>query len=181
MDGYTTMRFSVLLNPAEQQNVYAFAGTNSNGAAGHMTAPAAYQCATPFGADIGGANPAFFQIANNAALGFAEFDSWLTVGVTDGSAPGAISSSPGFDIGNMWTADTPLYQDDGAIFYMDPGTGPGGTDPITIMQVTLTNADYSAGGTATGQLQGRSVGGEDAADWSGQLMRWTYPPSGAGR
>jgi len=179
MDGYTTMRFSVLLT-AEQQNVYAFAGTNTNGAAGHMTAPAAYQCATPFGADIGGANPAFFQIANNAALGFAEFDSWLTIGVTEGGAT-IPAASPGFDIGTSWTADTPLYQDDGAIFYMSPDDGPGGADPIVIMQVTLTNADYSAGGTATGQLQGRSVGGEDAADWSGQLMRWTYPPSGAGR
>jgi hypothetical protein len=112
-------------------------------------------------------------------LGYAEYDSWLTIGVTDGSAPGAISSSPYFDIGTMWTADTPLYQDDGGIFYMSPDDGPGGADPIVIMQVTVTNAAYSEGGTATGQLQGRSVGGGE--DWGGQLMRWTYPPSGAGR
>ena len=40
---------------------------------------------------IGGANPAFFPFS--AA---AEYDSWLTVGPTDGSAEGAISQV-GFD------------------------------------------------------------------------------------
>jgi hypothetical protein len=169
MDGYTTMRFSVVLT-AEQQNVYAMAGTGDDNA---LSAPAAYQCATPFGADIGGANPAFFPIANNAALGFAEFDSWLTIGVTDGSAPGAISASPGFEIGSMWTADTPLYATDAAIFFMDPATmgANSGSAPIVLMQVTIPTADYQAGGTATADLQGRSVSG---ADWSGQMMEWTY-------
>ena len=69
----TTVRLTVNLD-ATQANVYAMAGTTAT----PMGFPAAYQCAPPFGADIGGVAPVFFPIANNAALGFAEFDSWLT-------------------------------------------------------------------------------------------------------
>ena len=138
---YTTMRLSVELT-AEQSNVYAMSGTATTGP---LTAPAAYQVAAPFGADVGGVSPAFFAIANNDALGFSEFDSWLTIGVTDGSTPGAISASPGFDIATSWTADTPLSQDDGAVFYMDPSTmgANSGTDPIVLMQITMPTADLS--------------------------------------
>ena len=123
-----------------------------------MAFPAAYQVAAPFGADIGGVSPAFFAIANNDAFGYAEFDSWLTIGVTDGSAPGAISASPGFDIASQWTATTPLLQTDGAIFFMDPGTmgANSGSDPIVMAQMTLS-ADDAASGTATAKLQGRNA------------------------
>ena len=64
---------------ANQDNAYALAGLVGL----PLTVPAAYQCAAPFGADIGGANPQFFAIASGAATGYAEFDSWLTVGMTD--------------------------------------------------------------------------------------------------
>jgi hypothetical protein len=134
------------------------------GITGHqMVFPPAYQVALPFGADIGGANPAFFPIANNAALGFAEFDSWLTIGVTDGSAPGAISGSPGFDL-SAWTTTAGISMDNAAIFYMDPATmgRNSGSDPVVMAQMTLSTGD-AAGGTATAKLQGRSVGG--AQDW----------------
>lgn len=168
IDGFTTMRMSVTLT-ATQQNVYAMAGTSADVP---LSVPAAYQCATPFGADIGGVNPAFFAIANDAVLGFAEFDSWLTIGVTDGSQPGAMSVSPGFNLGTQWTAETPLYEENVAIFWMDPSAGPGGSDPITLMQITVPTADFQAGGTATADLQGRSVQGPD---WTGQLTVWRYP------
>ena len=168
IDGFTTMRMSVMLT-ATQQNVYAMAGTSADVP---LHVPAAYQCALPFGADIGGVNPAFFAIANNAGLGFAEFDSWLTIGLTDGSQPGAISLSPGFDLGTKWTAETPLHEENVAIFWMDPSAGPGGADPIVLMQITVPNTDYQAGGTAAADLQGRSVRGPD---WAGQLTVWSYP------
>ena len=45
------------------------------------------QVPAPFGTSIGGANPAFFEYNADA-----EFDSWLTVGLTDGSDLNAISS-----------------------------------------------------------------------------------------
>merc|ERR1712023_152654 len=74
--GMTTVRLSITLDET-QSNVYAMAGTSSSA----MSFPPAYQVAAPFGADIGGVPPAFF-----ASVAEAEFDSWLTIGVTDGSA-----------------------------------------------------------------------------------------------
>eukprot|EP01045_Picozoa_sp_COSAG04_P032568 COSAG04_NODE_6426_length_1328_cov_1.427990_3_plen_73_part_01 len=58
----------------EAANVYAIFGSPDLA----MVLPAAFQV-PGFGADIGGVNPAFF--AFNAD---AEYDSWLTVGPTDG-------------------------------------------------------------------------------------------------
>ena len=167
--GMTTVRLSVTLDAASQTNVYAVAGTDATIA---LTLPAAYQVLAPFGADIGGVSPAFFPIANNAALGFAEFDSWLTIGVTDGSAPGAISASPGFNIATLWTASTALDQNDAAIFFMDPATmaANSGSDPIVIVQMTISAAD-AAGGQATAALQGRSAFG--AEDWV-EAVVWTW-------
>merc|ERR1711924_69634 len=68
--------------------------------AGSLSLPAAYQVAAPFGANTGGTNPAFWAVANNAALGFAQYDSWLTAGLTDGDAAGALSpdDAPGGDV-----------------------------------------------------------------------------------
>ena len=164
----TTVRLTVALT-STQTNVYAMAGT----AGSPMSFPPAYQCALPFGADIGGASPAFFPIANNAALGYAEFDSWLTVGVTDGSAVGAISASPGFDIATLWTETAGIEQTNAAIFYMNPATmgANSGAAPIVMAQMTVSAAVATAGGSATAQLQGRSTGG--ANDWT-YSATWTW-------
>jgi hypothetical protein len=166
--GMTTVQLYISLDAATQQNVYAMAGTDDT----TMVFPPAYQVATPFGADIGGANPAFFPIANNAALGFAEFDSWLTIGVTDGSAPGAISASPGFDLAR-WTESAGLSETNAAIFYMDPATmgANSGVDAIVMAQMTVSAETVAGGGTATAQLQGRSAGG--AEDWV-LPVSWTW-------
>ena len=134
---------------------------------GAMSFPAAYQVAAPFGVDIGGVSPAFFAIANNAALGYAEFDSWLTVGVTDGSAPGAISASPGFPM-DTWTDSTALETNNGAIFWMSPDDGPAGS--AVIAQITVT---AGSSGVATCGLQGRTSTSGD--DWSADGIAFTYP------
>ena len=164
--GWTTVQLTVTLD-ATMDNVYAMAGTADT----TMSFPPAYQCATPFGADIGGANPAFFAIANNAALGYAEFDSWLTVGITDGTGAGPISASPGFDLAT-WTDSAGLNENNAAIFFMDPATmgANSGTDPIVMAQMTVS-AETAAGGTATAQVQGRSAGG--AEDWE-TAVTWTW-------
>ena len=164
----TTVRLTIALT-ATQSNVYAMAGTADT----PMSFPPAYQCATPFGADIGGASPAFFAIANNAALGFAEFDSWLTIGVTDGSAPGAISASPGFEVAS-WTETTGISEYNAAIFYMDPATmrANSGADPIVMAQMTVPAATVAAGGTATAQVQGRATTA-GADDWT-YSASWTW-------
>ena len=65
-------------------NAYAIYGTED--APAHF--PPALQVDPPFGVDIGGTPPAFWPLHTEA-----EYDSWLSVGVDDGSAaPGDISS-----------------------------------------------------------------------------------------
>ena len=124
-----------------------------------MSFPAAFQVAAPFGTDIGGVSPAFFPV-----IADAEFDSWLTIGITDGSTPGAISASPGLGLG-AWSATAGISEDNGAVFYMSPDDGPGGAD-IVLAQITSATPS----GTASAQLQGRSVAG---ADWT-MVKEWTW-------
>ena len=147
----TTVRLVVSLD-ATQSNVYALAGTPED----PMTFPAAYQCATPFGTQIGGANPAFFPVVPDC-----EFDSWLTIGIIDGSAPGAIAASPGLDLAGLWTETAAFSTTNGAIFWMDPTAGPSGHDwPVVMAQVT---SPTGVAATAGGKLQGKSTGG--GQDW----------------
>ena len=90
-----------------------------------MSVPAAYQEATPFGANTGGTNPAFW-----AVMAGAQYDSWLTVGITDGDAAGALSSI-GIDF-DTWTESSPLATSDGAVFWMSPDNGPLANLPIVL-------------------------------------------------
>ena len=152
--GMTTVRLTVSLD-GSMSNVYAMAGTQDQ----IMSFPAAFQVAAPFGTDIGGVSPAFFPVNADA-----EFDSWLTIGITDGSTPGAISASPGLGLG-AWSATAGISEDNGAVFYMSPDDGPGGAD-IVLAQITSATPS----GTASAQLQGRSVAG---ADWT-MVKEWTW-------
>ena len=99
---------------------YTIYGTASS----PISVPPAFQQATPFGANTGGTNPAFW-----AVMAGAEFDSWLTVGITDGDAGGALSSI-GIDF-DAWTESDALGTSDGAVFWMAPDNGPAaGTDAV---------------------------------------------------
>jgi hypothetical protein len=82
----------------------------------------------------------------------AEFDGWLTVGITGGDTTGALSSI-GLDF-DGWTADAGLTTDNGAVFWMSPDDGP--SDSAVIAQVTVSGAF-----TATVSAQGRSTSGDD--------------------
>ena len=160
--GYTTLLLEVDL-PAESYNVYAMSGTTG----APLMFASAYQVSVPFGANIGGTNPAFWAIANNAALGYVQYDSWLTLGVTDGTAAGAIVASPGFDISNWGWTDSETYDasrslttSNGAIFWMNPSAAPAGRSAIAQLTVAST-----AGTLATANFQGKSApldgGGQD--------------------
>jgi hypothetical protein len=81
-DIFPAVRLLSAWRAGEQANIYAIYGDAVN----VMTLPAAFQLPAPFGCNIGGSNPAFFVIKPDAA-----FDSWLSVGPTDGSAGVAIS------------------------------------------------------------------------------------------
>ena len=148
----TTVQLVVNLDAAKA-NVYAMAGTADQA----LSFPAAFQVAAPFGVDVGGVNPAFFPV--NAA---AEFDSWLSVGPVDGSA-GAGISVIGLPF-ETWTASAGLTADNGAVFWMNPASGPAGS--AVLAQIT-----NSGSGSASASLQGRSAGG--GADWS-ENVSWSW-------
>ena len=148
--GMTTYRMMFTLERS-MRSVYAMAGSPEQ----PLSAPPAYQTAPPFGVDIGGVSPAFLGFMPDAA-----YDSWLTVGPTEGESPGAISASPGLDIGGSWSLTSALGPfDNAAIFWMNPSDGPGGPDPVVMGQLTVPS-DSSP--RATALLQGARSDGDDA-------------------
>jgi len=120
-----------------------------------MQLPAAFQVDTPFGADLGGVNPAFFAFSPDAL-----YDSWLTIGKEDGDIDGSLSSIevPFAD----WSPANPMTVDNGAAFYMDPAVAAGTESNAAVLLAQLT---VPAGGQrrATMGAQERCSGG--AADW----------------
>ena len=88
--GHTTFTVSVTAaNRAAQQDsavcIYAIFGDNHADA--HLRLPAAFHVAAPFGVNIGGTNPAFWEVSPDA-----QYDSWLSVSVTRGNVHNDISS-----------------------------------------------------------------------------------------
>ena len=78
-----------------------------------------------------------------------QFDSWLTVGITDGDSHGSLSSI-GIDW-DGWSLTQGITADDGAVFWMDPNAAPGGT--VTVAQLT---ARTGLRWEATMGMQGKS-------------------------
>ncbi len=151
-DDYITYQLIATLG-TEAANVYTIFGV----AGSPLRFPPAYQCPTPFGSNIGGIDPQFFRIANNAAIGFSEYDSWLTVGITNGDASALSSIGLEFD---TWTETTPLESEDGAVFWMAPDDGPGGE--VVLAQITLPVAlGPVRSASASFGMQGRSNSGPD--------------------
>ena len=140
--------------------MYAMAG-NSDTA---LTIPPAFQVDTPFGTNVAGVSPAFF-----AVVAEAEFDSWLTIGVTDGSVNNGVSAI-GLDF-DAWTIDTPLGVDalGGSVFLMDPTTGPSGD--VVLAQLTMPS---SSSASISALLQGKGGG----ADWQSPAT-WSIEGDGS--
>ena len=112
VSGHTA--FTLMVNPRSDapkdsgaHSIYAIFGTENK----LLTVPPAFHVASPFGADFAGTNPAFWQINADS-----QWDSWLTVGITQGD-PHNLISSIGIDW-TTWTADAGLSVDDGAVFWV---------------------------------------------------------------
>ena len=98
--GHTTFTVSVTAAPRSAQqdralSVYAIFGDKQNDA--HLRLPPCYHVPAPFGVNIGGTNPAFWAVSPDA-----QYDSWLSVGVTRGNVHNEISS-----IGIDWAVCNP--------------------------------------------------------------------------
>ena len=83
IDGYTTWNLTVQMF-GNAKNAYTIYGSPD----APLIMPPVYKCnCAPFGSNIGGTNPAFWKYKPEA-----QWDSWLTIGITDGNQDNAISS-----------------------------------------------------------------------------------------
>eukprot|EP01052_Picozoa_sp_SAG31_P049558 SAG31_NODE_10911_length_1085_cov_1.040568_2_plen_182_part_00 len=159
VSGMTTYQLKANL-ANNQANIYAIYGDSDS----DMEIPAAYQTPAPLGANVGGINPAFYAFSPDC-----EYDSWLTVGPTDGSAGGGLSAI-GIDF-NSWTAEDSLVVNDGAVFWMDPTNGPTGI-PV-IAQLTIPT-----GSTATAKINAQGKSNGDLDDWRNTDVEFTVGGDG---
>jgi hypothetical protein len=159
--GYSTYRLSASLH-GTTRSLYSIEGARL----GAMRLPAAYQASAPFGANVGGTSPAFYDFHPDA-----EYDSWLTVSISEATTSCSSGSCPlgnvGIDFGS-WTSSVPLRVDDGAVFWMDPNVAPGGE--VVVAQITVPTG---SSGRVTMGMQGHSTQGED---WDVHQVVFTYPP-----
>ena len=152
--GYTTYTLTASLH-GTAANLYSIEGT----ADGRMEIPPAFQVAVPFGVDCGGVNPAFFAIMPDS-----QYDSWLSVGVTDGTV-GELTTL-GVDFA-AWTESAGLSVDNGAVFWMHPSAAPGGD--VVVAQLTVRSG---SSGAVTMGMQGHSTSGPD---WDVHHAVFAYP------
>ena len=113
--GNVVYRVELALGP-QALSVYSIFGN-----AQPLRFPPAVQVPDPFGADIGGVSPAMLSLPS--APPNLQWDSWLTIGASDGSMSGSLSATGlNFD---TWDHTTPLQSasDAGAVFFLDADDG----------------------------------------------------------
>ena len=131
--------------------IYTIFGTTEN----PMLVPPGYQEAAPFGAHMGGVNPALFPFMAGAAA-----DSWLTVSREDGNADSALGAA-GINFA-LWTDEVGMTLDNAAVFWFDPATAPAPVNSKTLVaQLTVATGSRFLLSTS---CQGRATEAS-AADW----------------
>ena len=107
-EDYTIFEVSLeIINPS--YNIYAIYGEPDN----PMIIPKAYQTRNHLGVNIGGINPLLINYYPNA-----QYDSWLTIAITDGNTLEQVDSI-GIDY-SLWNNTQQLIITDGAIFLDNP-------------------------------------------------------------
>ena len=131
--GYTTYQLSLIIQPDMNiKNIYAIYGENDN----VLVMPPAYQISEPYNTNIGGIDDYIISVYPNS-----QYDSWLTIGLTDGNKDMKLSTI-GIDFKD-WSETQGLSVDNGAIFQMDPETAIIPGNEYIIGQLTIpsnTNA-----------------------------------------
>jgi hypothetical protein len=170
IEGHTTLLLSLQLSD-EAQNVYALHGGSQPGSLLYF--PPAYQVAAPFGVHVGGVPRGFLDLADSGdgTLQNVQWDSWLTLGLTEGNEDNAIATI-GINFSD-WDDSTPLTEDPdsgGAVFCMNPDLCPtNGGSLVVIAQLTVQPPGRAGSTmTATMGLQGRSATVAD--DWTQDVV-----------
>jgi hypothetical protein len=131
IEGYTVYELSLELKNINS-NIYAIYGDKLN----HMIIPSAYQLKQHQGADIGGINPILSKYIPDT-----KYDSWLTIGLTDGNPIGKVDSI-GIDY-DSWTENNNLVVTNGAIFLDNPLEKISKTQKYIIAHLTLKDSNHN--------------------------------------
>ena len=97
-----------------------------------MIIPPAYQSIINFNSNIGGVLPAIINIDSDA-----QYDSWLTIGITDGNADNAVSTV-GIDF-KSWSETSGIHTTNGAVFIINPEINIVEGDEYVVAQITIPN------------------------------------------
>ena len=124
---YTTYELALLLKD-DAKNIYALYGDIIN----PMFIPEAFQVNQIAGTNIGGINNILLKRIDES-----KYDSWLSIGITDGDIMGRISTI-GIDY-STWDIFNPLIVDDGAIFVEAPIYSLSDTNKYVIAHLTLSD------------------------------------------
>jgi hypothetical protein len=160
--GHITLEVSLTLLSAAK-NVYTLYGDSTY----PMVIPPAFQSpgSGALASDIGGVDPQFFQYDKSHT---AQFDSWLTIGITKGDTKRQMSMV-GIKFKD-WTETQGLSVNNGAIFYMNPSSGPSSRN-VVVAQLTMTQTACRSA-TMHARLGGHANSGQDfhaAVDFSAAL------------
>jgi len=131
LDGYSTYRLSLIIKNSNVKNIYAIYGDNED-TPKPMIIPPAYQSIINFNSNIGGVLPAIINIDPDA-----QYDSWLSIGITDGNADNEVMTV-GIDF-SSWTESSGIHTTDGAVFTIDPEINIVSGDEYIIAQITIPN------------------------------------------
>jgi hypothetical protein len=153
--GMTTYRLSIdLKENVGAASVYKIYGS----ATSPMSFPVAYHLAGTFGSDIGGTDPAFWSFASSDQSGYAEFDSFLTIGITGGDPTGILLDEQ-IDW-DAWTESSGLSTSVGSVSWVTAvdslSQTSTTTDPVVVAQLTVATGTVA---TATAGVQGCSSTG----------------------
>ena len=153
-----TFRLTVTLGGGAK-NMYTIIGS----AKGTLSVPAAYQ--TPnFGVNFGGVKKGIIDQVKAAG-----YDSWLTVGITDGSSG---LGSAGINW-KAWTASKGMTTKDGGVFWMNPAKS---TAKGTAVVAQLTVAKTYKGTVQMGVIGTDSKGQQHRTD----KVSWSIGSGGSG-
>lgn len=142
LDGYSTYHLSLIVKNSNVKNIYAIYGDDENSPK-PMIIPPAYQSIINFNSNIGGVLPAIINIDPDS-----QYDSWLTIGITDGNSDNAVMTV-GIDF-SSWTETSGIHTTNGAVFTLDPEINIVDGDEYIVAQITIPN-DRSADLTLNAQ------------------------------
>lgn len=165
--GHTTWRLQLDLIAKRAANVYTIFGDTRGPM---LLPPKLWNERPPFGADLAGVHKAFHNISKSSI-----YDSWLTVGPTEGNPSGIGLGSAGIDFKKLSGSSYTALRDS-AVFWMSPNHGPHSVNSsVTLAQLTLpTGIPWFARMNAQGREQ--HFGNEDTVDWVERNLTWAYLP-----